>query len=129
MSMPTSLAAVQIVVPSGTVISWPSMVRLTVLTSVGVGVEMATIASGSPCGRLRDPGNTTGRPRGYPEAQVAGLPSGEQTVSIQTAGRVVGLDHGVEALARERGAAPRGNFERLAEEPLGQAVVGARPAL
>src|SRR3954462_530528 len=37
-----SFAACQIVVPSGPVTSWPSIVRLTVLISVGAGVEMAT---------------------------------------------------------------------------------------
>ena len=41
--MPAPFAASQIVVPSGTVTSCPSMVRLTVLISVGAGVEMATI--------------------------------------------------------------------------------------
>src|SRR3954466_13714964 len=46
--MPKSLAACQIVVPSGTVTSWPSIVRLTVRISVGAGGEIATVAPSSP---------------------------------------------------------------------------------
>ncbi len=75
--MPASFAAAQIVVPSGTVTSWPSIVRLTVLISVGAGVEMATVrlsvSSGGPDGRY---GTATGilrvAIRPYPQMKILG---------------------------------------------------------
>src|ERR1700750_2925386 len=133
MSTPASLAAVQIVVPSGTVTSWPSIVRLTVLISVGAGVEMATLPqcllrwTERP---LRDRRrNTTRRIPPYPQTKILDLSRFEQARCVQSAGLVVRLDHAVELLARQRGAAPRFHLQRLAQEALRQAVVGARPPL
>src|SRR3954464_9712015 len=131
-SMPMSFAACQIVVPSGTVTSRPSIVRLTVRISVGAGVEIATVASCSPrLDRLRLGRGT--HPMGsrdqYPEPQIIDLPRRWYTTYIESASLVVPRDHGVEPLARERRRAAGRHLERLRQEALGQPVVGARPAL
>src|SRR3954471_2558687 len=131
-SMPMSFAACQIVVPSGTVTSRPSIVRLTVRISVGAGVEIATVASCSPrLDRLRHGRGT--HPMGsrdqYPEPQIIDLPRRWYTTYIESASLVVPRDHGVEPLTRKRRRAPGRHLERLGQEALRQAVVGARPAL
>src|SRR3954447_18963486 len=132
-SMPMSFAACQIVVPSGTVTSWPSIIRLTVLISVGAGVEMATVSSGfsrldrmDSMKRARD---STGSPDGYPEPEILHLLRSEQTGRVQAAGPVVLLDHGIQALAGEGRGSPGRQVERLVQEAVGKGVVAARPAL
>src|SRR4051812_747133 len=126
-SMPASLAACQIVVPSGTVRPRPSIVRLTVRISVGAGVEMATVRLAPPVsvdqiGRV----HITDR---CLEPQVLGLGLGERTRGVEPAGLVVPGDHRVEPLAGEHGLATGGDLERLGQQPLRQAVVRARPSL
>src|SRR5689334_10926841 len=97
MSMPAPFAACQIVVPSGTVSSRPSIVRLTVRTSVGAGVAMAMSV------RL-------------PQAEILDLAMFEQARGLQSARLVVLLDHGVEPLTGERGCTPGADLERFVEE-------------
>src|SRR4051794_25429974 len=64
-----------------------------------------------------------------PDAQVRDLRRRRQAVLVQPASPVVPVDHGIEPLPGERGGAAGGDLERLGEEALGQAVVGAGPAL
>src|SRR3954453_446047 len=133
MSMPMSLAACQIVVPSGTVTSWPSIVRLTVRISVGAGVEIATVTSSSPRldrGKyLRTGLHPMGSQDEYPQPQILHLLAGWYTTYIESTDLVVPRDHVVQPLARERRGAAGLHLERLGQEALRQPVVGARPAL
>jgi hypothetical protein len=74
---------------------------------------------------------------GYPEAlrheQIQaefGVRGGQRpALPVEAAAGVVGVDHRRETLRRQRGLAARAQLERLAEEALGQPVLGAGPAL
>src|SRR3954452_18516871 len=117
--MPMSFAACQIVVPSGTVTSRPSIVRLTVRISVGAGVEIATVASSSPrLDRLRLGRGThpMGSPDEYPQPQILDLIWRWYTTYIEAADGVVLLDHGIQPLACQRRRSPGRHLERFLEE-------------
>src|SRR3954451_20443953 len=131
--MPASFAACQIVVPSGTVRSRPSMVRLTVRISVGAGVEMATVCLSvyvvGP-GWVYESGTYyVSADEDIPDAQVRELGRRRPPLLVEPTCSVVPVDHGIEARSGERRRAAGGDLERLGQEPLRQAVVGSRPAL
>src|SRR4051794_9953224 len=110
--MPASRAACQIVVPSGTSTSRPSMVSWTVRTSVGASMEIATVPRSVV---LMDE---------YVQSQVVEVVCTYTPLGVEAAGRVVAVDHRAQALGGQRRRAPGGHGELLGEEALGQPVVG-----
>src|SRR3954454_9654679 len=97
--MPASFAACQMVVPSGTVTSCPSMVRPTVRISVGAGVEMATVCLSV---YVVGPGRVYGFQTYYVSAdeeiadpQVGELGRRRPPLVVEPTCRVVPADHGI----------------------------------
>src|SRR5919202_3687195 len=114
--MPASLAAVQIVVPSATVSSRPSIFSVTVRVSPGAWMVVATVVTSSYSVNK------------YVQPEVVQLIRGRHPVGGQSSGRVVPRDHAGKPLCGEPRRPAGGELERLGQEALGPRVVGGPPA-